>query len=294
MKLITILSLIIFSNALYSPHTMMKNFELLYSIPQEINDNEEWPKYTLRSLYFENDTLYTLLLKTNYISSLSLSDFSTKIKHLLTPLSANEFPVFLKKYQQEWYTASSNSIKKFKNSSSYQTIISIPQETLLEFFDIIDDKIIYATRQPKIVLTNIAGKELFQASVDYFYISTTVYKNVLINGFYDILIKGNLLISLPIKRHYTSSAYPDATYMIGGWEKYGYFVDPSQRDHLVIRDMSEDPKEECLYLNHTFSENDLDFPEEDDINLRVFSSDNQTFYFVQVKNGHLDIYRATK
>ena len=32
-----------------------KNFELLYSIPQEINDNEEWPKYTLRSLYLEND-----------------------------------------------------------------------------------------------------------------------------------------------------------------------------------------------------------------------------------------------
>ena len=78
---------------------MMKNFELLYSIPQEINDNEEWPKYTLRSLYLENDTLHTLLLKTNYISSISLSDSLAKIKHLFTPLPKNEFPVFLKKYQ---------------------------------------------------------------------------------------------------------------------------------------------------------------------------------------------------
>lgn len=73
--------------------------------------------------------------------------------------------------------------------------------------------------------------------------------------------------------------------MIGGWEKYGYFVDPTQRDHLVIRDMSGNSEEECLYFNHTFSENDLDFPEEDDINLRVFSSDNQIFYFVQVKTN---------
>lgn len=168
---------------------MMKNFELLYSIPQEINDNEEWPKYTLRSLYLENDTLHTLLLKTNYISSISLSDSLAKIKHLFTPLPKNEFPVFLKKYQQEWYTASTNSIQKFQNSSQYQTLITIPQETLLEFFDIIENKIIYATRQPKIVLTDLDGKELFQVSINYFFISTTVYNNILTNGFYDILIK---------------------------------------------------------------------------------------------------------
>lgn len=292
--MITILLFITFSKSLYSQNNMIKNFELLYSIPQEINDNEEWPKYTLRSLYLENDTLHTLLLKTNYISSISLSDSLAKIKHLFTPLPKNEFPVFLKKYQQEWYTASTNSIQKFQNSSQYQTLITIPQETLLEFFDIIENKIIYATRQPKIVLTDLDGKELFQVSINYFFISTTVYNNILTNGFYDILIKKNLLISLPVKRHYTSSAYPNATYMIGGWEKYGYFVDPTQRDHLVIRDMSGNSEEECLYFNHTFSENDLDFPEEDDINLRVFSSNNQIFYFVQVKNEHLDIYKAAK
>ena len=272
----------------------MKNLELLYSIPQEINDKDEWPKYTLRSLYLEKDTLYTLLLKTNYLSSILLSDVHAKIKHIPTPLPINEFPVFLKKYQQDWYTASTNAIKKFHDSSQYQTIINISPETLLEFFDIIEDKIIYATRQPKIILTDLEGNELFHVNKDYFFISTTIYNNTLINGLYDIYIKGNFFIYFPYKRHYTSSAYPNATYMIGGQGKYGYFVDPTQRDHLVIRNMSENTEEECLYFNHTFSENDLDFPEEDDINLRVFSSDNQIFYFVQVKNGHLDIYKATK
>ncbi|CCZ80729.1 hypothetical protein [Odoribacter laneus] len=294
MKTVFLIFLNIIWQQLYSPNNMMNQFELLYSIPQEIKDTDEWPKYNLQSLYFENDTLFTLLIKNNFITSIPLLSNMKDFHHLLTPLPKNEFPLYLKRYKNEWYTSSIHSIKKFKDSLQYKTIISTPTGPLIDFFEIMDDKIVYNTRYTNVILTNLEGKELSKYCSNYFAIATTIYNNFIINGIRDILIKGNWVFVMPTKRHYTSSAYPNATYMIGGWEKYGYFVDPTQRDHLVIRDMSGNSEEECLYFNHTFSENDLDFPEEDDINLRVFSSDNQIFYFVQVKNEHLDIYKAAK
>ena len=294
MKTLLFIFLSIVWYQLYSQNNKVNKFELLYSISQEIKDTDKWPKYNLQSLYFEHDTLFTLLIKNNYITSIPLSGNLKEINHTITPLPKNEFPLYLKKYKNEWYTSSIHSIKKFKNTLQYKTIISTPTGPIIDFLEITDDKIVYSTRYTYVVLINLEGKELSKYHSDYFALATIIYKNFIINGIQDILIKGNWIFVMPTKRHYTSSAYPNATYMIGGQGKYGYFVDPTQRDHLIIRNMSENTEEECLYFNHTFSENDLDFPEEDDINLRVFSSDNQIFYFVQVKNGHLDIYKATK
>ena len=71
-KILLVLVLIDISIFNYSKE--FRSFKLMYNIPQQINTNEEWPKYILDCVQIYNDTVYTLLIKKGYISSLSIKE----------------------------------------------------------------------------------------------------------------------------------------------------------------------------------------------------------------------------
>lgn len=290
MKIVLFIGMIIVSQTLYSQKKMLSDFKLLYSIPQEVKETDAWPKYGLESLFFENDTLYTLLVKKGHITAIPLSGTVSAITNI--PIPVNDFPFFLKRYRNIWYTASVNSIMKILSSGQFQKIVSISSNYALEFFDIVNDKIIYTDRDVDIVLTDMNGKELHRIRPYVYLLSTSVYGNKIFSYIRNITV-GDRTLTLGAPHTY-SDVYKNYYYFVGGCGKHGYYVNFDQRDHVDIWDMTNMSQEGSFSFNHLFSAQDQDFPEEDDINLRVLSEDNRTFYFVQVKNGHLDIYKGVR
>ena len=83
---------------------------------------------------------------------------------------------------------------------------------------------------------------------------------------------------------------------VGACNNYGLFIDWNNRDHITLRDMDDLSKKENLKFPNIFKREYLGIPPEGEttINLRVFSRDNNTFYFVTIKHGQLLIYKAVR
>ena len=274
------------------------SFELLYDIPQQIPGNGSWVKYSLESIELNNDTLFTLLVKSNHITIIPLSKKNSKFQNQSLILPEGKIPIRAVRHKEIWYVLTPFEGLAYIKDNQYTRFNKAPDIGTIDNFYFIDDKIILFNSldgyHGKLDLYNSKGELISSSKEDAIELmNSNVYQNKITNVSNNISIIDN---KIQISEAINMEKYGKEDTFIGSCKNYGYFIDWDNRDHIIIRNMDNLLEKEYFKLPIKFSETSLGIPEEgwSSINIRVLSEDNNTFYFATLKHGHLMIYKAVR
>ena len=279
----------------FAQEKKFSSFELFCDIPQLVQKYENWPILDLESMIFNNDTIYTLLIKKNNLTSISLNKKGEKITNTEINLPQKSFPYAIAKNKDKWYIATrSNGVKLIQKNNNYQNIIEKSENLHCNNIMLVNDQILlYESNgfDGFFTLYDANGKLINTSKKDeYIFEYPFEYNNTIRDGFNDITIKNNTITVSD--RYYLNNDGNES--FVGGCQNMGYFVEREYRKQLIIKDLVNKSEKERFNIPVIFKDTDLGVPEEDLFNLRVFSQDNNTFYFVTLKRGHLLIYKAVR
>ena len=289
------LLMVIIPSISFSQEKKFSSFELISNLPQQVKDYSDWPKYDLESMVFYNDTVYTLLVKENNLTSIPLTKKGDELinKKIILPPKYN--PNTIARYNNKWYIATNDfGVVYIEENGSSKIIIEKPDKLFIKNIMFINNKIlIYESFRVdyyfalydlngKLINTTNKGKFIFTYPFQF--------DNIIRNGFNDITVKNNTIY---ISEQYYLNNDGNENF-VGGCQNMGFFVEREHRNQFIIKDLINKSEKERFNIPVKFKDSDLGIPEEDSFNLRVFSQDNNTFYFVTLKHGHLMIYKAVR
>lgn len=281
----------------FAQEKKFSSFELLYDIPQQIPESHTWPKYGLESMQLYNDTIYTLLIKENVLTSIPLhkKERENKIGSQKINLPIKCSPLTMARNKGEWYFLTQmNGILILDENYNYRNFIAKRQKYLFEDFVFINDQIIVFNSfnaMNLFSLYDLNGKLLNSSKENlYVFMYPYLYENIIRDGYNEIRVENNMI---KVSDRYDPSNYGNYNF-VGGCQNMGFFVERDNRNEFVIRDLRDKSVKARFFIPVKFSDTDLGIPEEDSFNLRVFSQDNETFYFVTIKHKHLLIYKAVR
>ena len=295
-----ILSFLTHTLCSFSQEKEFSSFELLYAIPQEMH-HSDWPNFNVGTARVFNDTLFTIMCMKNYVTAIPLqSSDPDQITHLrLNP--PKDFGLF------SWYKYKN---KQFILSSIVGLFIQDKNDTYQKFtkekiahnpFDLffIEDRILvysYGSEHENYYeLYDLNGHRLDSAfSWKYnihIYAYPYQYQNKIMDGYCQATISNDKIdLTVP----YNADVYGDTRTFVGGCRNLGFFVDWELKNKLVVRNLDDQSVvDEWRIPVRIFSPNTF-LREEGFINLRVFSEDNNTYYFVFIKYDRLMVYKATR
>lgn len=271
------------------------SFELLYNITQQVPESHDWPKYGLESMTFYNDTIFTLLIKENYITSIPLARKGEIIGNQKFSSPQSSYPITMARNKGKWFVVTMmNGIICIEKNGDYKRLIATPQKGFFNNIMIINNQILaylFSNGNKIFKLYDFNGNLIYTSKEgEYAFINPVEYNDTIRDGYKDYTVKNN---TIHISDDYDWEKYGDYSF-VGGYQDMGYFIDRENRNNFIIRDLKDLSIKEQFFIPVKFKDTDLGIPEEDSFNLRVFSRDNNTFYFVTIKHGHLLIYKAVR
>ena len=280
----------------FSQEKKFTSFELLYDIPQEMNFKDGYYMYDPEKVKIFNDTLFTMLIKDNHISKIPLTNKAKKIENEKINIPTNSSPVSFTRFEGQWYIILLyNGLGYINKENIYTSLIpKAPKWYFQKIFFVNNQIVLFDSDDYKSLfeLYDLKGNLIDSTSIDFFDFNySTIFNNTLWDGYDQIKIDKNKIY---ISEKCNINKYDNEDTFIGGFQNLGYFADYEKRNKLVIRDMETQSTKDSFSLPPLFKESDLGVPEEGTINLQVFSQDNNTFYFVTLKKGHLMIYKALR
>ena len=279
----------------YSQEKKFSSFELFFDIPQLVQKYNNWPILDLESITFYNDTIFTLLIKENNLTSIPLNKKGDKVEGKKITLPQKCSPFAMARNKEKWYIATRfDGVKILDENGNYKNFIEKSQELFCYEIMFINNQILLFENNSfdgQFSLYDINGKLIKSSKKDdYVFTYPFEYNNIIRDGFNDITVKNN---TIHISEQYYLNNDGNESF-VGGCQNMGYFVEREYRKQLIIKDLVHKSEKERFNIPVIFKDTDLGVPEEDLFNLRVFSQDNNTFYFVTLKRGHLLIYKAVR
>lgn len=278
--------------SLFSQEKRFSSFQLLYDIPQQIETFDNWPEYFLEPVRIYNDTLFTLLAKEGCRTAIPLNTSQRKITHTKTYLPPNSLPIRLMREKGKWiYVTERGGILQQTSDSTYRKLVE--KEQLLYFQDLFfikDRMVVFESSgwSGVFCLYDLDGKHLFTTPcVRYPFYYPMVLDNKIINGDDQVSLENDTLSIL---------GGDEVRSFIGSNGTFAYYSEIECTRVMVIKKFS-DPTVEEMFFVPIDSDEEYRLYELSDTgptNLRVFSKDNRTFYFVKLRGKHLKIYRAIR
>ena len=282
----------------FAQEKKFSSFELVYDIPQQVSESSQWPKSSLKGIQIYNDTLFTLLIRENCMTSFTLSGNSKVITDIKLNLDKKVEPISLVRIKNKWFfITATDGIFIYNKKGPYNKIINEKKRQRTQTLYCINNHLLTFSQsgfsgEGFFNLYNMQGNILDSIKCESVVFSYPFENNNIIkDGYLEVMEKDS---TLKISLKHPFNAYPEEDTFVGGYQNSGYFIDWYHRNKLIIRDLSDTSIKEQFFIPVKFDESDLGIPEEELINLRVFSQDNNTFYFVTLKHGHLLIYKATR
>ena len=296
MKKIILLFATIIPTLVYSQEKKFTSFELLYDISQQVNLKEDYSMYDLEKIKIYNDTLFTMLIKKNHMSKIPLTKKAISFEHEKFILPTDYTPITFTRNEGKWYfLLPFKGLGYMDNEKKYITLIpKAPKWQFQNFFFVNNQIVLIDTDEYNglFELYDLKGNLMDSTSISIFdFNNSIIYNNTIWDGYDQIKVSKN---KVNISESYDINKYGNENTFVGGYQNMGFFINYEKRNKIVIRDMETKFIKESLTFPHFFKESDLGIVEEGRVNLRILSEDNNTFYFVTLKKGHLMIYKAVR